>query len=471
MTAPGEILLIACYELGRPPLSVAGPSGALAAAGYQAAALDLSAQAPDDAAFRRARFVGIAVPMHTALRLGMRVLERVRAVNPEAHVCFYGLYAALNAAYLLAQADGPLPGADSAIGGEIEGPLVDLVRALDTGRFAREPVPGVSDRRRIEPPVMRRTAFAPPRRDGLPPLEQYARLAWKGEERPAAYVEATRGCKHRCLHCPITPVYNGRFFAVPRDVVLADVDAQVARGAAHVTFGDPDFLNGPAHALKLARALHERHPGLTFDMTTKVEHILRHRDLFPELKACGCLFVISAIESFSDLVLARLEKGHTAAEIETALAVLRGAGIWMRPSLVAFTPWTTRADYQEMLNRVEALDLVEAIDPVQYSIRLLVPPGSALLDRPETRSWLGDLDPAAFAYRWSHPDPAMDALHAGVAARVEEAARRREEAGETFAAVRALVGDLIPPAPSSRDRAGRGTGGAGPPRMTEAWFC
>jgi radical SAM superfamily enzyme YgiQ (UPF0313 family) len=411
--------------------------------------------------------------MHTAMRLGMRVLERVRAVNRTAHVCFYGLYAALNAAYLLEQ------GADSAIGGEYEGPLVELVRSLATGRFEAEPVPGVSDRRRLALPVLRRMAFAVPARGALPPLSRYARLAWNGTEQPAAYVEASHGCKHRCLHCPITPVYNGRFFAVPLDVVLADIDAQVAARAAHVTFGDPDFLNGPTHALRLARALHDRHPRITFDFTAKVEHLLRHRDLLPEFRACGCLFVVSAIESFSDVVLARLEKGHTAADIESALAALRAAGIWMRPSLVAVTPWTTRRDYREMLDRVEALELVESIDPVQYSIRLLVPPGSALLDRPETKAWLGPLDPAAFVYRWSHPDPAMDRLHAAVAARVEEAVRRREEVRETFAAVRELAAAL--PAPGFRRQAPRSTFPAWrlapgarsgpPPRLTEAWFC
>jgi radical SAM superfamily enzyme YgiQ (UPF0313 family) len=330
-------------------------------------------------------------------------------------------------------------------------------------------VPGVGDARRLAEPALRRTDFALPMRDTLPPLARYARLQWRGVELPAGYVEASRGCAHRCLHCPITPVYNGRFFAVPRELVLADIDAQVRLGARHVTFGDPDFLNGPTHALRLARALHERHPGVTFDFTTKVEHILQHRELFAEFAELGCIFVVSAIESFSDRVLARLEKGHTAAEIEVALGILDRAGITMRPSLVAFTPWTSWEDYQEMLDRVEALGLVEAIDPVQYSIRLLVPPGSALLWRSETREWLGELDPPNFVFRWTHPDPRMEALYRQVGQRVEEAARRGEKPWETFESIRALVG-------ATKDRGQRSptyeTRSARPvPRLTEAWFC
>jgi radical SAM superfamily enzyme YgiQ (UPF0313 family) len=470
---PGDILLISCYELGHPPWSLASPIGFLARAGYAATGLDASVQELPAEALSRARFVGIAVPMHTAMRLGMRVAERVRAVNPTAHLCFYGLYASLNADYLLEH------GADSVIGGEYEQPLLDLIQTLSaTGRrdevLLAPSVEGVGNRHRMAAPALRRTDFAVPARDSLPSLRHYAHLECDGERRPAGYVEASRGCVHTCLHCPITPVYAGRFFVVPREVVLADIEAQVQQGAAHITFGDPDFLNGPTHSLKLVREMRRRHPQLTFDLTTKVEHILQHRGLFPELRELGCLFVVSAIESFSDLVLARLEKGHTRADIFTALAILGEAGIAMRPSLLAFTPWTTRADYHEMLALVEACGLIDAIDPVQYSIRLLVPPGSALLSRPETQEWLGELDAPAFVYRWRHPDPAMDRFHETVTACVAAAARRAEDPFDTFAAIQELAANTLgprshasPAPPRPRPRPDR----LRPPRLTEAWFC
>src|SRR5262249_24606330 len=148
-------------------------------------------------------------------------------------------------------------------------------------------------------PVLRRLPFVTPRRDGLPALDRYARLIGPrpGEERVTGYVEASRGCLHRCLHCPITPVYAGRFFVVPLEVVLADAEQQIAAGARHITFGDPDFLNGVGHSMAIARALHEAHPEVTFDVTTKVEHILRHRERIAELAGLGCVFIVSAVES------------------------------------------------------------------------------------------------------------------------------------------------------------------------------
>ena len=97
MRDPGDILLVACYELGHQPLAVAWPAAALERAGYAPSVLDVSVDGFDGSLARRARVVAISVPMHTALRLGVKVAERVRQENPACHVAFYGLYATLNA--------------------------------------------------------------------------------------------------------------------------------------------------------------------------------------------------------------------------------------------------------------------------------------------------------------------------------------------------------------------------------------
>ena len=62
-------------------------------------------------------------------------------------------------------------------------------------------------------------------------------------------------------------MYNGQFRVVPPEIVLADIDAQVAAGAQHISFGDPDFFNGPGHAMRIVEAMHASHPQVTFDVT------------------------------------------------------------------------------------------------------------------------------------------------------------------------------------------------------------
>jgi hypothetical protein len=274
----------------------------------------------------------------------------------------------------------------------------------------------------------------------LPPLERYVRLDDGVRRKLTGYVEASRGCVHQCLHCPITPVYQGRLRITPRDAVLADVEQLVALGAEHITFGDPDFFNGIKHSLAIARAVHARHPALSFDVTIKVEHLLEHARFLPELRALGCAFVLSAVESLSDTVLANLDKGHTAADVRAALALARGAGLALRPTFVAFTPWTTLDDYRTLLDFVEREELWEHVDAVQYAIRLLLPPGSSLLGTPQLAPYLGDFRADLFTYEWRHADARMTALFPEVARAVEDGVRGGAEPAAIFAQVRALAG-------------------------------
>jgi radical SAM superfamily enzyme YgiQ (UPF0313 family) len=452
--ADGDILLLSTYELGHQPLHLASPLGFLERAGFRPRALDLAVEKLDEEAVRRARFVGIAVPMHTALRLGLRVAARVRKVNPASHLCFYGLYAPLNRA-LLVEA-----GADAVLGGEYEQELVALVESLEAARRPPRLV------------VLDRLNFAAPQRSGLPPLERYARLVAPDGERVAGYVEASRGCLHLCRHCPIPPVYEGRFFVVPAETVLADARRQIEAGARHLTFGDPDFLNGPGHGLAVTRALHAEFPSVTFDVTAKIEHLLAHRSLLPELGRLGCSFLVSAVESLNARVLELLDKGHTRADVDTALDLTRAAGIALRPSLVPFSPWETLDSYLELLDWIEARGLLDQIDPVHLSIRLLIPPGSKLLELDEVRAQLGPLEPSKLSYAWSHPDPRMDALQRAVYSAVEGAVACGEDPRATFARVRALAraaadGQPLTAAPPVAAAAA----GARSPHLSETWFC
>jgi radical SAM superfamily enzyme YgiQ (UPF0313 family) len=463
MKAPGEILLVACYELGHQPLAVAWPAAFLEGRGFEPAVMDVSVEPFDDEKVGRAKLVAISVPMHTALRLGVEVAERVRAINPRCHIAFFGLYAGLNADHLFSC------GAQSVISGEVEAPLTELAESLERGDAG--PVPFVHQPGRSAAPHLTRLDFPVPSRAQLPALESYAHLERGDQHDRVGYVEASRGCLHLCRHCPIPPVYGGRFFAVPADVVMADIRQQVAAGAAHITFGDPDFLNGPTHALKLARALHAEFPRLTFDFTAKIEHVLRHHAHLDELAKLGCVFIVTAAESLSDTVLEHLDKGHTRTDITSALKVTRAAGIDLRPTWVAFTPWTTMDDYGELLDFIEAEELIDRVDPVQYSLRLLVPPGSLLLQSDAMRGCVGALDQATFTYRWSHPDPRMDLLQEAVAAAIAVAADKDEDAVVTFDRVRALTDEAAGVAAHASVAPRLDPRRSRPPRMTEPWFC
>jgi radical SAM superfamily enzyme YgiQ (UPF0313 family) len=418
-----NVVLISTYELGHQPFGLASPAAWLRARGATVTCMDLSREAFREESIREADLVAFYVPMHTATRLAAQLIAPVQRLNPRAHLCFYGLYAPVNEAYLREL------GVETIIGGEFERALADVVVELTVQLAERQKgngasIPAAAPLRAAQAISLERLNFMVPDRAGLPPLRQYAHLLLpEGGFRVAGYTEASRGCKHLCRHCPIVPVYNGGFRVVQRDVVLEDIRRQVASGAEHITFGDPDFFNGPTHALAIVEALHREFPRLSYDVTIKIEHLLQHAEHLDKLRDTGCLLVTTAVESVDDAILARLAKGHTRADFLAVVARFRELELALQPTFVTFTPWTTLAGYRDLLTVVAEQGLVENIAPIQLGIRLLIPAGSLLLGLDDVRETVGPFDAAALVYPWKHADPRLDAL----AERVQDLASGGDE--------------------------------------------
>ena len=442
------VLLLSTYDLGRQPFGLASAAAALRAAGHHVACTDLSRQklGPDAAA--RAEAVAFFLPMHTATRLALPVIDRIRSLNPQAHLIAYGLYAPLNAAALRER------GITTIVGAEFED---DLVRVVSGSSALTAPTTF----------SIPRVTFRVPDRAGLLPLARYATLQHGSERRVSGYTEASRGCKHRCRHCPIVPVYDGRFRIVPIPVVMEDIAAQAAAGARHITFGDPDFFNGIGHATAVLRSFAERFPGISCDVTIKVEHLLRHQDALPLLRDAGCAFVTSAVESVDDRVLAALAKGHTRQDFEDVVGLFDRLGLVLAPTFVAFTPWTTMEGFRELLRAIDRLGLIDRVAPIQLAIRLLVTEGSRLLELPDIRAVTGPFNAASLTYAWKHADPQVDSLQQEIErlVGVNLSASRRDLFGQIWRLAHessGMTAPCLPPPLPSR---------ATIPYLNEPWYC
>ena len=454
-----NVVLLSTYELGRQPFGLASPAAWLREAGVTVNCLDLSRSVFQDELIRSADLVAFYLPMHTATRLATLLAGRVRELNPRVHLCFFGLYAPVNESFLRKL------GAETILGGEFEEGLLALVKRLRMakGRTTLSP--------QLEPLISTaRQRFRVPDRAGLPDLWHYARLdLGNGEQRTVGYTEASRGCKHLCRHCPIVPVYEGRFRIVQREVVLEDIRRQVAAGASHITFGDPDFFNGLGHSLALVEELHREHPRLTYDVTTKIEHLLKHARHLKTLRDTGCLFVTSAVESIDDWVLRLLDKGHTREDFIRVVEMFRNVGLNLSPTFVTFTPWTSLEGYLDLLSLLAELDLADSVSPVQLAIRLLIPAGSKLLELPEVRARIGEFSERELSYRWTHSDAGVEQLFREVRATVRQTENNRRTRREIFFQVwdlaeRAAGGmgkSSFPPLPAR----------ATLPYINEPWFC
>ena len=454
-----NIVLISTYELGRQPFGLASPAAWLRKRGHEVVPLDLARQSLDEAAVRQAALIALYLPMHTATRLASKLIPRLRELAPSAHLCCYGLYAPMNVEYLRSL------GVSTILGGEFEDGLVKLVERLavnghETAQGQTEPLISLDKLR-----------FEVPDRSGLPSLEKYAHLIVPGGgHRIAGSTEASRGCKHLCRHCPIVPVYQGVFRIENREVVMEDIRRQVAAGAQHISFGDPDFFNGIRHALELAEEFHHEFPSVTYDVTIKIEHLRKHENQLAKLRDTGCLFVISAVESVDDKVLNSLDKGHTRKDFLQVVKSFRQLGMTLHPTFVPFTPWTTLSGYLDLLHVLQDQDLIENVAPIQLAIRLLIPAGSRLLELEDVHRLAPRFDPEALVYPWRNPHPGVDALCeeiAEIVAAGEKQKRSREAIfEEILEAAHSAAGGRTKPAaqPALLSRAAI-------PYLNEPWYC
>jgi len=460
-----KVVLINPYEIGRQPFGLAEPAAWLARAGCEVHCLDLALQRLEPEVLRDARVVAIYVAMHTATRIAMEAIPRIQAIAPQAHLCVYGLYAPMNEMVLRDL------GVHTVLGGEVEPALVSLVERLRKASLHKNSHMQNGDGQVQTEPVVNlsKIEFLTPDRSALPPLARYAHLQLPdGGRKTVGFAEGSRGCKHLCRHCPVVPVYHGMFRVIPVEVVLADVRQQVAAGAQHISFGDPDFLNGPTHARKLVHALHAEFPDISYDATIKIQHLIDHADMLPILKATGCLFITAAVESVDDRVLDFLAKNHTNADFARAVALCRAAGIALAPTFVAFTPWTTLGGYIALLERLLELNLVESVPPIQLAIRLLVPQGSLLLQLPGFQAHIGEFDPKLLGFPWKNPDARVDRLQLAIQELVAQAEAQDLSRCDIFARIwESAHAALGVDAPALAD-----SGMGMPiPRLSEPWYC
>ncbi|MBO2537224.1 arsinothricin biosynthesis radical SAM protein ArsL [Rummeliibacillus suwonensis] len=418
-----NILLISNFEGGFQPNTVATAATPLIKAGFNVSILDTYVEGIVEEKFINQDLVAIAVPLFDAVSAGVEISKRVYQINPRAHITFFGQHATINANRLAGKYS------DSCICGEWEQPLTLLAKHI-SGEHQEE-LPGVlfaenALKGETIPPYMSRNHLDLPSRHLLPPLYKYPQKQINKILQSEAVVGSTeiaRGCHHKCLYCSVFAAYGGKVILVPEDIVLEDVRSLVKGGMTHLTFIDADFFNAKYHGIKILRKLHQEFPQLTYDFTTRIDHILENKDTLQEMKKLGVKFITSALEFPSEEVLDAVAKDTSVADIEEAITYLREIGIQLNPTFIMFNPWSKLEDLTTFRTFVEDNELGKIIDPIQYETRLYLYKGSPLLSKESIKAL--ELKEYEFYYDWKHPDSRLDELYYEMLTPAEEGIFKR----------------------------------------------
>ncbi|CAN95784.1 hypothetical protein sce5621 [Sorangium cellulosum So ce56] len=423
-----NVLLVSTYESGFQSLGTSVAAAHLLEADVRVNALDLSVTpTPDIDDLCRHDLVGFHLPMFHSVPAAVRVAGRLRQQEKAPKIFFYGLYADLFREKLLGRHG------DYVLGTDWEDQIVPLVK--------RSPDPSVVQLQKRG--FARQNRYRTPARQVLPHLGNYAKLVEDGAHMLAGCVEATRGCAHHCTHCPIPPVYGGKVTIIPEEVVLADIDNLVLMGARHVSFVDPDFLNVPRHGLSIMKAVNDKYPFLTYDFVAKVSHFRRHEQYVRELAKLGLKFVLTAMEFNDNEVLDILKKKHDIDDLDWSIGLFHELGVHLKPTFVMVNPWAEVGDIMDLLEFVETRGLIDAVDPIQYKIRLLLFNNSPLMDSVGLYASLGE--ESDYYTEWRHRNPAVEELHREICRWVDEAVERHLSTEDIFYGVKRRVAERLPP--------------------------
>ncbi|MFN7975505.1 MAG: radical SAM protein [Acidobacteriota bacterium] len=219
-------------------------------------------------------------------------------------------------------------GVELVIVGEGETTLVEAADAILSGGDARD-VPGTSwlegDRVQEAPrrtPERDLDVFPSPAWD-LVDLDLYRRHWHARHGFFSLNLVTSRGCPYRCNWCA-KPIFSNRYGHHGAERIARDVALLRARyGADHVWFADDIFGLAPGWLASFAE--HSRGAGVPYKCLSRAD--LLDDGAVAALRASGCAELWIGAESGSQRILDAMEKDVTVAQIESAAARLKAAGI------------------------------------------------------------------------------------------------------------------------------------------------
>lgn len=410
-----RVLVASAFEAEMQPLTSACAAAAMRAQDTDVVGWDAhrSPEATPEGPFD---LVLVSVQQFEGVERGLDLCRRLAAAYGTTIVAF-GQYAQMNHREFLKTADAVAMDEPERISPE----LAEVAR----GDRALGDVPALMTLGGMRPrPPHRRISVPAPARDLFPSLVHYE--AHHSPYGLMGNVEVSRGCHHKCTYCSVYGAYDGGVAAYEAETVLADCRQLAEEGVRHFCFIDAEFFNSRTIGAGVIERLADEIGPITFEFTTRVDHILDYGPLLEKLVALGLKRVTSALEFPSDRILRIFDKHIDVAHMRACIVEAERIGFELYPTFIPFTPWV---EYDELLGFEDFLietGLARVTDPTALQTRLLLFKGSPLLDSP----WMEDIETVdrGLWVEWTHPDR-----------RVEELWRERRTDAEDVGKVRCCV--------------------------------
>ena len=390
-----EIMLISMDEGEFQPLGIAGPAAYLRKNGFSVRAFDLRKNSTFEFDIY-ADIVAFSVPIFGAIESSVEKAKEIRKAGFQGPFVFYNQYATVQPETFL------LDDNCFVIFGEFEEELVQICKLMQQSKPIAQAEHVWSMGKKRPAKALKRATFIAPDRSDLPSLSTYARF----DGAIVGNVETMRGCAHPCTYCSVFGAYERHVVKIPEEIVLEDIAYTVNAGATHITFVDADFFSTGKRGLAIVESMVERYPGISFDITARLDDIIRYKTIVERFKEVGCKEVTSAFEFPDENVLEIMNKGIVLDQMVQAVRLLQGIGIRLKPTFITYTPWIDSVNMGKLDAFAKEIGIADFIDPLQKQTRLLLYKGSPLLATDHIKP-IRLMDRGVY-YDWVHPDPRVD---------------------------------------------------------------
>ncbi|MEU5546527.1 RCCLKC-tail radical SAM protein [Streptomyces sioyaensis] len=392
-----SVLVASAFEAELQPLSSACAAAAMRSQGADVVGWDAHAfpEAQPEGPFD---LVLVSVQQFEGVERGLELSRRLAAAFAATVVAF-GQYAQLNHREFLKVVDGIT----------MDEPERSAPELAELARGERElvTVPGLMTLKGMQPkPPRRRIEVGAPARELFPSLVHYP--AHHSPFGLMGNVEVSRGCHHKCTYCSVYGAYDGGVAAYEAETVLADCLQLAEEGVRHFCFIDAEFFNSRTIGVGVIEKLVEEIGPISFEFTTRVDHILDYTAELEKLVSLGLKRVTSALEFPSNRILRIFDKHIDVDHMKACITEAERIGFELYPTFIPFTPWI---EYEELLGFEDFLvetGLARVTDPTALQTRLLLFKGSPLLDSP----WMEDIATVdrGLWVEWTHPDKRVEEL-------------------------------------------------------------
>jgi radical SAM superfamily enzyme YgiQ (UPF0313 family) len=317
-------------------------------------------------------------------------------------------------------------GFDAALIGEVELTLLDVVRAIMSGREFRQvegtawlAAPG-QIRRSLPRRLMKDLDALPMPARHLIDLQPYRRAWTAAHGRWSLNLVASRGCPFRCNWCA-KPIYGNSFHLRAAASVAEEMRRlKLEHGVQHVWFADDIFALRPSWAEELANEVEIRDAALPFKIQTRADLVTPR--FARALARAGCEEVWMGAESGSQKILNAMEKDTRVEHIEEARAHLAAENI----GACYFIQFGYPEENWDDIGKT--IDLVRRTRPDDIGISVSYPlPGTRFYERVRAqmgakRNW-SDSEDLAVMFRASYNNDFYRALREALHAEVDQWAR------------------------------------------------